>query len=194
MRAEITDDAEADDALLARAAAGDPAAARVLALRHLPRVLAVAERMMGERTEAEDVAQEAMLRLWRAAPDWKPGGALLSTWLYRVAADLAIDRLRRRRPVMPMTVLETLPDPGPGSDATLARRDRAAALDAALLALPERQRLAIVLRHIEELSQSEVAAVMEISEDAVEGLLSRGRRSLRAMLLPQRAALGLEGW
>ncbi len=191
--AEIFGEGEADDALLARAAAGDGAAARILALRHLPRVLAVAERMLGERAEAEDIAQEAMLRLWRRAEDWQPDGARLSTWLYRVAANLAIDRLRRRRPGAPLAVLEALPDPGPGAETALARRDRAAALDAALLALPERQRLAIVLRHIEELPQEEVASVMELSVEAVESLLSRGRRSLRAMLLPQRAALGLEG-
>ncbi|HLS58020.1 MAG TPA: RNA polymerase sigma factor [Paracoccaceae bacterium] len=191
--AEISGEGEADDALLARAAAGDGAAARILALRHLPRVLAVAERMLGERAEAEDIAQEAMLRLWRRAEDWQPDGAQLSTWLYRVAANLAIDRLRRRRPGAPLAVLEALPDPGPGAETALARRDRAAALDAALLALPERQRLAIVLRHIEELPQEEVASVMELSVEAVESLLSRGRRSLRAMLLPQRAALGLEG-
>ncbi len=194
MDAEVSEGGEADDALLARAAAGEAAAARTLALRHLPQVLAAAERMLGERTEAEDVAQEAMLRLWRMAEDWQPGRAQLATWLYRVAANLAIDRLRRRRPAAPVAVLETLPDPGPGAEAALAGRDRAAALDAALLALSERQRLAIVLRHIEELSQEEVAAVMELSVEAVESLLSRGRRSLRAMLLPQRAALGLDGW
>ena len=92
-----------DDALLVLYANGDGAAARELAARHLPRVLAYATRMLGgDRAEAEDVAQEAMLRLWRIAPEWRQGEAKVSTWLYRVVTNLCTDRLRgirRRRAV-----------------------------------------------------------------------------------------------
>jgi RNA polymerase sigma-70 factor (ECF subfamily) len=184
------DDARTEAELLVRVAAGEAAAVRVLAQTHLPKVLALAQRMLGNREEAEDVAQEAMMRLWRIAPEWRAGEARVATWLYRVASNLAIDRLRSRRPAAPVTLLDTLPDPAPGAEAEIAARERAAALERALLALPERQRLAIVLRHLEELPQAEVAAVMGVSVEAAESLLARGRRSLEAMLAPQRAALG----
>lgn len=88
---------ESDEALLERFAAGDRLAARALTMRHTPRVLALATRMLRDGSEAEDVAQEAMMRLWRIAPDWRAGEAKLSTWLHRIAANLCIDRLRKRR-------------------------------------------------------------------------------------------------
>lgn len=180
------DDGTAPDAvLIARYAGGDPAAARALARRHLPRVLAVARRMARDPAEAEDIAQEAMLRLWQGAATWR-GEARLSTWLYRVTANLALDgRRRRRAPTLPAEALAAVPDPAPGAEASLAAADRAAALEAALRRLPERQRLAIVLRHIEELSQEEVAAIMGVSVPAAESLIARGRRSLEAALRPR---------
>ena len=87
-----------DEALLVLYANGDPWAARALTLRLTPRVLGFAARMLSDRTEAEDVVQEAMLRLWRMAPDWQQGEARVATWLYRVASNLCLDRLRRSRP------------------------------------------------------------------------------------------------
>ena len=180
-----------DDALMQRYARGDDAAARLLAARHAPRVLALAVRMLGDMAEAEDVTQDAMLRLWKTAPDWRPGGAKVSTWLYRVASNLCTDRLRRRRGVG----LDTVPEPeadAPGADQRLIEADRAAALQAALGRLPERQRLAVVLRHIEGLANPEIAGVLETSTEAVESLLARGRRALAADLGAQRDELGLE--
>lgn len=179
----------ADAALLARYARGDQAAARVLTARHAPRVFALARRMLGETAEAEDVTQETMLRLWRIAPDWEPERAALGTWLYRVASNLAIDRLRRRRPGS-TEVLADLPDDAPGAVRRLEARDRARALDEALGGLPERQRLALVLRHFEELGNPEIAEVLEVSVEAVESLLARGRRALARQLVPRRAELG----
>ena len=87
-----TDDAE----LLARYARGDGAAARLLTVRLVPRAFGQAARMLGDKTEAEDVAQEAMMRLWRIAPEWRAGEAKVTTWLYRVVANLCTDRLRKR--------------------------------------------------------------------------------------------------
>ena len=87
----------ADEALVVLYANGDPDAARLLAKRLLPRVMGYAGRLLSDRVEAEDVAQEALLRLWRIAPDWRQGEAQVSTWLFRVVGNLATDRLRARR-------------------------------------------------------------------------------------------------
>ena len=88
---------DSDDELLSRVAAGDPAAARALVARKLPRLLSLAGRMLSDRSEAEDVAQEAFVRVWKQAPKWRPGAARFDTWLHRVALNLCYDRLRRRR-------------------------------------------------------------------------------------------------
>lgn len=180
---------EAD--LLARFGAGDEVAARLLATRLTPLALRVAARMLGDRVEAEDVAQEAMLRLWRMAPDWQPGSAKVSTWLYRVTVNLCSDRLRRRRNV----ALDTVPEPEDGAAGVpeqMMDADRAAALEAALLRLPERQRQAVVLRHLEGLGNPEIAAIMDIGVEAVESLVARGKRGLVAALAGQREELGYE--
>ena len=178
-----------DDDLLARFAAGDGAAARVLTLRLTPVALRVAQRMLGDRAEAEDVAQEAMLRLWRMAPDWRPGVAQVSTWLYRVTANLCTDRLRRRRTV-DLDAAGEVADGRPGAVQDLIAADRIAALDAALSALPDRQRQAVVLRHLEGLSNPEIADILGIGVEAVESLTARGRRALAAALAGRREELG----
>lgn len=179
-----------DDALMVLFANGDAQAAAVLAHRHTGRVLALAQRMLGDRAEAEDVAQGALMRLWKIAPDWRQGEAKVSTWLYRVAANLCTDRLRRRRG----TDLEGIPEPEdetPSAEARMMARDRATAVQAAIERLPERQRLAMSLRFLQELSNPEVADVMGLSVEAVESLLARGKRALSAALEPRRAELGI---
>lgn len=186
------EDPRSDDALLALYGQGDRPAARELALRLTPLALRVAQRMLGDPAEAEDVAQEAMLRLWRAAPGWQPGAAKVSTWLYRVVVNLATDRLRRRRAV----ALDDAPEPEdgrPGALAGLIEADRAAALQAALMVLPERQREAVVLRHLEGLANPEIAAVMGVGIEAVESLVARGKRGLVAALAGRRGELGYDG-
>ncbi|MGR3782842.1 MAG: RNA polymerase sigma factor [Albimonas sp.] len=180
-----------DDALMARAAAGEQAASRALIARHGPRALGLAVSMLADRAEAEDVAQEAMLRLWKQAPKWRPGEAQVGTWLHRVVQNLAIDRLRRRRRWSQEDPPER-PDGAPGAEARLAEADRAAALRGAISALPDRQRAALTLRHFAELSNPEIAARLELSVEAVESLLARARRSLAAALRDRRDLLGLE--
>jgi len=180
-----------DEALLVLYANGDRAAARALTVRLTPRVLGFAARMLSDRTEAEDVAQEAMMRLWRIAPDWRQGEAQVSTWLYRVAANLCTDRLRRRRG----TALEDTPeleDDAPGVVQGMIQGQRMRALDDALELLPDRQRQAVVLRHIEGLPNPEIAAIMDIGTEAVESLTARGKRALAALLSGQREQLGFE--
>lgn len=181
-----------DEALLVLYANGDPGAARALTLRLTPRVLGFAARMLSDRTEAEDVTQEAMLRLWRMAPDWQQGEARVATWLYRVASNLCLDRLRRSRPRGLDEVAEP-EDATPGVVARLIEADRALALDEALAALPDRQRQAVVLRHIEGLTNPEIATVMDIGVEAVESLVARGKKGLAALLSGRRAELGYEG-
>lgn len=183
-----------DEALMLLFARGDAAAARALTLRVTPRVLAHAYRLTGIRAEAEDIAQEAMLRLWKIAPDWRQGEAQVSTWLYRVVANLCLDRLRRRRSV----AIDAIPEPvdaRPGIEQRMLQQARADALQRALMALPDRQRQAVVLRHIEGLTNPEIAAIMQISVEAVESLTARGKRALAAGLAGQREELGVQdGW
>ncbi len=178
---------------LRRVAAGDGAACAVLVDRHLGRIVALGWRMLGSRAEAEDVAQDVFLRLWQNAAAWRPGGAHLATWLHRVAVNLCLDRLRRRREVD----LDAAGDPPAGTPHPgTAMQERAVAdrVQAALALLPERQRAAIVLCHFQELGNVEAAAVMEIGVEALESLLARGRRKLRERLQDDAADLmgGLE--
>ena len=182
-----------DDALMLLFAHGDPGAARILTARLLPRVLNHAARVLGDRVEAEDVAQEAMMRLWRAAADWHSDGAKVSTWLYRVTANLAVDRLRRSGRAVGLDETDEPADDGLAADDRMIRADRMAALDSALATLPERQRQAVVLRHIEGVSNPEIADVLEISIEAVESLTARGKRALAKALAGQKEALGYDG-
>ena len=180
-----------DDALMLLYSNGDMAAARSLALRHTPRLVAQANRLLRDPAEAEDVAQEAMLRLWKVAPDWRQGEAKVSTWLYRVVANLCTDRLRKRRGAG----LDSIPEPEddkPSVEAAMESDDRTRALYAALDELPERQRIAVTLRHIDELPNPEIAEVMGLSVEAVESLTARGKRNLAAILSGKKQELGLE--
>jgi len=181
---------DSDDALALRAGRGDRLAASRLIARHSSRVYAVCVRMMGDRASAEDAAQETFLKLWRSADRWKPGRAKFETWLYRVAANACIDRLRQRRPEAPAEDAPEIADEAPLADQGLVAAERRRAVEAALASLPDRQRIAIVLCHYQELSNAEAAAALEVSVDALESLLARARRSLKESLAPLRAALG----
>lgn len=180
-----------DAELLARFSKGDRAAALALTSRLAPVVFAQAFRMLGDRAEAEDVTQESLLRLWKAAPGWDATRAKITTWLYRVTSNLCIDCLRKSNRNSGDEVPEVA-DETPGIDRKLQATARAQALQHALQTLPDRQRQAMILRHIEDLSNPEISDIMEISVEAVESLVSRGKRALASTLAPQKKALGLE--
>ena len=180
-----------DAELLARFSNGDRAAAMDLTSRLAPIVFAQAFRILGDRTESEDVTQESLVRLWKAAPDWQANRAKITTWLYRVTLNLCIDRLRKSNRNSG-DVQEEVVDGTSSAERNLQTTERLQALQHALQTLPGRQKQAVILRHIEGLSNAEIADVFGISVEAVESLVSRGKRALASTLAPQRKALGLE--
>ncbi|MCV2893007.1 RNA polymerase sigma factor [Lentibacter sp. XHP0401] len=180
-----------DDTLLLMFAGGDEYAAGALNARLTPVVLAHAYRLLGDRAEAEDIAQEAMLKLWRVAPEWRMGEAKVTTWLYRVVANACTDRLRKRRTIDIDSVAEP-EDGAPSAADRIQDRSRAEALQEALGQLPDRQRQAVVLRHIEGLSNPEIAQIMDLKVEAVESLTARGKRALKAVLEGRKDELGYD--
>ncbi len=179
-----------DGALLIAFANGDQTAARLLTVRLAPRALGQAMRMLSDRAESEDVVQEALLRLWKVAPDWRQGEAQVSTWLYRVVANLCTDRLRRRRRSVGLDEIAEPEDDVPSVSEQMVASARMQALTDALAALPDRQAQAVALRHLEGLGNPEIAEIMEISVEAVESLTARGKRALAAILAERKAELG----
>ncbi|WP_236710590.1 RNA polymerase sigma factor [Novosphingobium barchaimii] len=179
----IGDSHDPDAELVRRVVQGDAAAARRMVAAKLPRLLALGTRILGDVAAAEEIAQESLLRSWRQAPGWRFGAARFDTWLHQVALNLCRDRLRKRRretltPEPPERI-----DPAPLPDQALASMDENRRIERALQALPPRQREAIVLQYYQELSNADAAALMEISVEALESLLSRARRALRELLL-----------
>jgi RNA polymerase sigma-70 factor, ECF subfamily len=172
--------AESDAALAARTAGGDRLAYAALVKRHLPRVLALTRRMLVSEASAEDAAQEAFIRLWTHAASYDASRALLTTWLTRIATNVCLDRLRKRQEE-PWDDSYDQPQAA-SQEKTIGDRQLAERIEAELRALPDRQRLALVLCHYEDLSMAEAAQIMETSVEAVESLLGRARRSLKQRL------------
>jgi len=168
-----------DAPLVQRAGAGDQAACALLVDRWLGPVHRVASRVLGNTADAEEVAQDAFLRLWQHAPRWKPD-AKFSTWLFRVVHNLCMDRIRARRPGDD-AALDAMGDEGAGARA-VERESTAASVREAVASLPPRQRAAMSLCHFEEMGNIEAAEVLGVSVEALESLLARARRTLRTRL------------
>lgn len=183
-------DPDAD--VLARLAHGDEDALGDLMERHLGAIKNLAWHMLGDEMAAEDIAQEVFIKAWKQALNWQTGHAKFSTWLYRVAKNACLDRLRKKREIYSDEVPEMVDEAPLASEALMHAEDehsRQTHVQAAIALLPERQRLAITLCHYQELSQKQAAEIMEIGVRAYESLLARARRSLRTQLRPHKQLL-----
>ena len=174
-----------DEQLMARVADGDLGAFEEIVRRHQGIAWRIAYRFLADPVEAEDITQEAFIRILAASSRYKPTAAF-ATYLYRVVARLCIDHARKRRPVLSDKLPERA-DPSPGPAATLARKDRDELIRRALDALPPRQRLVVILKYYEGLSYGEIARAMGTTVKAVERLLGRARKGLRSSLFDLRA-------
>ncbi|MCC5995612.1 MAG: RNA polymerase sigma factor [Oceanicaulis sp.] len=172
-----------DRALADGVARGDREAIAALTRRCLPMVHALSMRLLRDAGEAEDAAQDVFVKVWRKIDGYDPERARLETWIGRIAINTCHDRLRKRRE-MPLAGEDApdAPDPAPGADQILAAGQSAQRVRAAVAALPERQRAALELRHFQDMSQAEAAGILEISVEALESLLARARRALKAEL------------
>ncbi|MFH1811406.1 MAG: sigma-70 family RNA polymerase sigma factor [Pseudomonadota bacterium] len=160
--------------LILRCTSGDDDAMRQLYQRHAGRVVCLAQRLLGDRSEAEDVLQDCFLKAWRGLKQFR-GESSLGTWLYRIATNLCRDRLRQRRPPLPADELSAPPPP---SSDVLARRQ----LERALGQLPEGYREVLVMHDVMELEHAEIAAVLGIEVGTSKSQLHKARARMRVLL------------
>lgn len=181
--------AEQDIALMERVKNGDTEAFRLLIETHQLRVVGTAAKMLGDDTDAEDIAQQVFIRVWNSASRYKPS-AKFTTWLFTITRNLVFNELRRRKrhPAMPMErrddgqEIQIADSDGLSPAATMLDGELQAAIQQAIDALPETQRMAVVLRRYEELSYEEIADVLKLSVPAVKSILFRARADLRERL------------
>lgn len=174
-----------DAELLARSARGDRRAFDRIVARYGPIALRLAARVAPDRQSAEDIAQEALVRIWHRAADFDPHRARFTTWLYRIVVNLCIDLCRRPRPV-PLPEGFDVADPATETGAALEQDEQRAAIARAMDDLTAAQRAALTLVYDEGLSGAEAAAALGVSTKAVERLLARARARLRERLLADR--------
>ncbi len=180
---------ETDNVLLVAFANGDRRAAQQLTERLMPKIYAHAYYRLGNIADAEDVTQESFLKLWKFAPKWKDDRAQVSTWLYRVVSNLCKDRYRRAT----LEDLGNAQEPADGIQSPSDKIDeqyRQKVLYDKMSMLPENQRLAVQLRHIDELTNPQIAEIMDLSVEAVESLTARGKRKLIEILHTHKQKLG----
>lgn len=172
---------DSDEALLDRLAAHDEVAFRKLIERHIDRAYGIALRLLGSSADAEDVVQDTMLKIWTHRGRWEHGRAKFSTWLYRVVTNRCVDLHRRPR----TDNVDAVPEPAdakPDAFSSMQRDEVSSLLETAIQRLPEQQRVAVVLSYHEEMSNGDIAEVMNTTVSAVESLLKRGRQQLREIL------------
>ncbi len=170
-----------DQQLMQAVAGGDLDAFNELVLRYQGLAWKTAYRFLGDTMEAEDIAQEAFLKLLTAAPRYRPQ-ATFRTYFYQILTHLCIDRTRKRHPVS-MDKATEMADLSPGPSEKLIAKERSAQVRAALDTLPPNQKAAMILRHYEGLSYTEIARILGVTSKAVERLISRAMASLQARLI-----------
>lgn len=171
-----------DDVLLAAIARSDERAFRELVERHIDRAYALALRILRNAADAEDVVQDTLLKVWKQRGSWQSGKARFSTWLYRVVTNRCIDLCRRPR----TSDIDDAPEVADGKTDALSSIHTGEVnllLERAMARLPNQQRIALILAYNDELSNPEIAEIMETTVSAVESLLKRGRQQLRGILL-----------
>jgi RNA polymerase sigma-70 factor (ECF subfamily) len=193
MSKERVDDKTSSEELMVRIAEGDEEAFEILVNRHQTSILNFIYRFIGDRTQAEDFAQEVFLRVWQAAKTYRPE-AKFTTWIYRITANLCVNELKsaRRKKWFSFhqsdddsgsTIEETLSDSAPSAEDLLLEKERSRQISDALQSLPDNQRMAMVLKRYDGLSYAEIAQIIGCSVSAVESLLVRAKRTLQVKLL-----------
>jgi RNA polymerase sigma-70 factor (ECF subfamily) len=181
LRPAVSQIQDPDEELLNRLAANDEVAFRALVERHIDRAFGIALRIVGSRADAEDVVQDTLLKVWTHRGSWQHGRAKFSTWLYRVITNRCIDLRRQPR----SDDIDAVPEPvdtRPDAASTIQRNETTALLEKAMRLLPEQQRIAVIFSYHEEMSNGEIAEVMNTTVAAVESLLKRGRQQLKVLL------------
>ncbi len=174
---------ETDESLLVHVQHGDQRAFAVLVTRHVKKFHAAAYRMCSDAHESEDIVQEAFLKLWSKPQMWDPSrGAKFSTWFYRIITNLAIDRMRRKKPVAVGEVIDVFADTRANQEDMVYENQRQAALEGAIQTLPDRQKAALNLCFYEGLSNREAADILGVSVKALESLLVRAKTALKEEL------------
>lgn len=168
-----------DEDLLVQVAQRDQRALRLLMDRHMGRAIALAERIVGTNADADDIAQDAFLRIWSNAERYDPTAGRFTTWMYRIVFNLSIDRRRSLKHGLPIEDAAHVPSGAGDQLQAMLNHEQARAMQNALERLSDKQRAAIALFHMEGMSCREAGAVMGLSESAFDSLLNRARKALK---------------
>lgn len=178
-----SNDIETDESLMGRVQGGDQQAFASLVRRHSGLFFTAAYRMCQQEQEAEDIVQEAFLKLWQKPEAFDVSkGVKFTTWFYRVVTNLAIDKVRRKKPQANPDVLDFMADGAPKADEQMAEQEQQDAVERAIANLPDRQRAALNLCFYEGLSNKEAADILDVGVKALESLLMRAKKTLKEEL------------
>ena len=181
----VTEQETGDEELLRRVAGGDRSAFALLMRRHASPMLALAQRTTGNAADADDVVQEAFIKVWTQVSAWRPeGGAKFSTWFYRVVLNASLDRCRRKMG-QPLDEVEAMADLGPGGFENSVMAQQRRMIVQAMDQVSDKQREALTLFYFGELSAPSAAQVLDVSLSSFESLLFRGKAALKQALKRQ---------
>ena len=185
------DTAAQDLRWMERIKTGDEDALRELIETHQHRIIGTIAKMLGDESDAEDIAQQVFLRVWKSAPRWQPT-AMVTTWLYKITRNLVFNEVRRRKrhPVQSLDATlkdddrpRQIADPGvKAADTALLDDEMQAAIQAAIDELPDVQRMAVILRRYDDVPYEEIGEILDLSVPAVKSVLFRARTDLREKL------------